>query len=367
MAGFNICTTCEGCKTNVTDVNNFWLLPWCFSCGPTRLGLKSSNESINEWLAYSSTVRNYTLNQNTVDRYTSLVRRSTDWLLDKPIKVIRFLKKCSNSKASLKQATVAMIRVHRTRGWNPPPLNRSLIKDLISALFRIPTNTQTTPKPTKVFTNTEVINMFEKFSQRKSVTDARDAAILALQLFGGRRAGEILNLELNDLTPTRDGVQIRIKKSKTDQRGEGLFFDLPGNTALGINPQKIPADYIRGRPNKFQQLFTTFNSKSKQFTTKKLSVQTWNKSIKRCLMGINRPYRSSHAIRSTAISLAPQHSLHTIAKVGRLEITNKHIQQIYKTDYKSSSSKNRRTPTARFGRGGVTTTCTTFWKQFKLT
>jgi integrase len=49
----------------------------------------------------------------------------------------------------------------------------------------------------------------------------RDAALLSLCFAGAFRRSEVCALEVEDLTQTKDGLRIRIKRSKTDSTGEG--------------------------------------------------------------------------------------------------------------------------------------------------
>lgn len=173
------------------------------------------------------------------------------------------------------------------------------------------------PKPVKVFTNEEIKAMFAFFQSGTSPTGSRDAAILATQLFGARRAGEVLALEKQDITILAGNkLQIRIRKSKTDQRGEGLFFVMPKKTALGVNPAYILAKYVKDTRLPAQLLFPTFDTTLRQYTARSLTVRNWNKRLAVCLEYMGRPYRSSHAIRATAISLSRMENVHAVAQVG---------------------------------------------------
>lgn len=57
--------------------------------------------------------------------------------------------------------------------------------------------------------------------------DVRDKAISLLMYFGAFRKSEVVALTVEDLTFDADGVTVLIRKSKTDQQGEGNYKYLP--------------------------------------------------------------------------------------------------------------------------------------------
>jgi site-specific recombinase XerD len=60
----------------------------------------------------------------------------------------------------------------------------------------------------------------------------RDRALLALGFAGAFRRSELCNLQLSDLTETPDGLMIRIRRSKTDQEGQGAEIAIPRGARL---------------------------------------------------------------------------------------------------------------------------------------
>ena len=55
----------------------------------------------------------------------------------------------------------------------------------------------------------------------------RDRALLALGFAGALRRSELVALEVADLTEVPDGLRVRIRRSKTDQEGEGAEIAIP--------------------------------------------------------------------------------------------------------------------------------------------
>jgi integrase len=55
----------------------------------------------------------------------------------------------------------------------------------------------------------------------------RDRAVLLLGFAGALRRSEVVELDVEDLTEQREGINIRIKSSKTDQEGDGEMVAIP--------------------------------------------------------------------------------------------------------------------------------------------
>src|SRR5215472_12298223 len=56
---------------------------------------------------------------------------------------------------------------------------------------------------------------------RPTLAGSRDRALLALGFAGAFRRSELVALEVADLTKAPDGLRVRIRRSKTDQEGDG--------------------------------------------------------------------------------------------------------------------------------------------------
>lgn len=69
----------------------------------------------------------------------------------------------------------------------------------------------------------------------------RDRAILLIGFSGAFRRSELVAICMKDIVTTRDGVVITLKRSKTDQMGEGRDIGIP----YGSNPITCPVRAIR--------------------------------------------------------------------------------------------------------------------------
>ncbi|MGM4889902.1 site-specific integrase [Tardiphaga sp. 11_C7_N12_6] len=59
------------------------------------------------------------------------------------------------------------------------------------------------------------------------VKDARDRALLLLGFAGGFRRSELIGLDCEDLCRVRQGFEVTIRRSKTDQEGAGRKIGIP--------------------------------------------------------------------------------------------------------------------------------------------
>lgn len=74
-----------------------------------------------------------------------------------------------------------------------------------------------------------------------STIGIRDRALLGIGFGGGLRRSEIVALDAGDVTFTADGVEITIRRSKTDQEGEGRKIGIPH----GSSPLTCPVRGLR--------------------------------------------------------------------------------------------------------------------------
>ena len=75
-----------------------------------------------------------------------------------------------------------------------------------------------------------------------TLTGKRDKAILALGFAGAFRRSELVALDVEDLTDDRDGLRVRVRRSKTDQEGRGLEKAIPHGKY--VRPVALVRDWL---------------------------------------------------------------------------------------------------------------------------
>jgi site-specific recombinase XerD len=81
----------------------------------------------------------------------------------------------------------------------------------------------------------QIINIIEKNSTNE-LKKNRDKALILIGFSGGFRRSELVNIDLEDIEFTKEGVKIFIKRSKTDQSGEGMIKAIPYFKEKGFCP-----------------------------------------------------------------------------------------------------------------------------------
>jgi len=153
-------------------------------------------------------------------------------------------------------------------------------------------------KPLLINNLTKLINVIDN-QNINEIKILRDRTIILIGFSGGFRRNEITSLDYEDLDFVKEGMKINIKRSKTDQFGEGSVKGLPyfdnKKYCPVISSQKwIKISNIRSGP-----LFRRFN-KGLNLSENRLTDQTVALLIKKYLnlSGIDSNNYSGHSLRS---------------------------------------------------------------------
>ncbi len=131
-----------------------------------------------------------------------------------------------NSKFStLKRRLASISSVHRIKGHYIDIKHPIIIENLLG-IKRNKGIKQTSKKPLLINEIKLIIDVINN-SNIKLLRRIRDKALILLGFSGGFRRSELVNLEYEDLDFVSEGVKILIKRSKTDQSGEGMIKALP--------------------------------------------------------------------------------------------------------------------------------------------
>ena len=143
----------------------------------------------------------------------------------------------------------------------------------------------------------------------------RDRAILLLGFAGAFRRSELVSLDIEDLTFTRDGFVILLKKSKTDQEGEGSEKAIP----YGGNPLTCPVravkDWLDAAKIQFGPLLCPINRHG-QLQCKRLTAHAIALIVKRSYLEGSSKNISGHSLRAGFVTTAAKRKVpeHLIMK-----------------------------------------------------
>ena len=81
-------------------------------------------------------------------------------------------------------------------------------------------------KPILISSLKIIINVIDQ-QNKEEIKKLRDRSIILIGFSGGFRRNEIVSLDYDDLDFVPEGLKINLKRSKTDQFGEGTIKALP--------------------------------------------------------------------------------------------------------------------------------------------
>jgi integrase len=133
----------------------------------------------------------------------------------------------------------------------------------------------------------------------------RDRALLLIGFAGGFRRSELTALDAADVAGTRDGLVVTIRRSKTDQEGEGRKIGVP----YGSNPATCPVrsfqSWLESSGITEGPLFRPINRHGKMAATR-LSGAAVGEIVKKYVeaVGLDASHFAGHSLRSGLASSA---------------------------------------------------------------
>ena len=132
----------------------------------------------------------------------------------------------STSKVStLKRRLASISVIHKLKG-HYIDIKHPLIIENLMGIQRKKGVFQKSKKPILINELKEIISIIDN-SEKDERKKARDKALMLIGFSGGFRRSELVNIYLEDLEFTKEGVKIFLKRSKTDQSGEGMIKAIP--------------------------------------------------------------------------------------------------------------------------------------------
>ena len=129
--------------------------------------------------------------------------------------------------STLRRRLVSIGVIHRLKGFYLDTKHPIIIENLMG-IKRKKGNYQKGKKPILINHLKLIIEAIDKdTSEETGIRKLRDKTIILLGFAGGFRRIELISIDFEDLEFVSEGVKIFIRKSKTDQFGEGMLKGLP--------------------------------------------------------------------------------------------------------------------------------------------
>ena len=203
-----------------------------------------------------------------------------------------------NAKMStLKRRLVSIGVIHKLKGHYLDTKHPSIIENIMG-IKRRKGSIQNGKKPLLISSLKIIIDVIDQQNKEK-IKILRDRSIILIGFSGGFRRNEIVSLNYDDLDFVPEGLKIKIKRSKTDQFGEGVIKALPYFDNSHYCPVVSLKNWIDIARINSGALFRRF-SKGSKLTEKRLTDQTVALLIKEYLQlaGIDNKNYSGHSLRS---------------------------------------------------------------------
>ena len=127
--------------------------------------------------------------------------------------------------STLKRRLVSIGVIHKLKGHYLDTKHPSIIENMMG-IKRRKGSIQKGKKPLLINNLKILINVIDK-ENNEEIKKLRDRSIILIGFSGGFRRNEIVSLDYDDLEFVQEGLKISLKKSKTDQFGEGSVKGLP--------------------------------------------------------------------------------------------------------------------------------------------
>ena len=209
-----------------------------------------------------------------------------------------------NSKIStLKRRLVSLSVVHKLKGHYLDTKHPIIVENLMG-IKRLKGSIQKGKKPILISHLKLIINVIDE-QKINDINKFRDKTIILIGFGGGFRRTELISIDHEDLEIVQEGLKITIKKSKTDQFGEGMIKGIPYFSNELYCPVTNLKKWLEISEIKSGPIFRRF-SKGSILTEKRLTDQSVVLLIKKYLKlaGIDNNNFSGHSLRSGFATVA---------------------------------------------------------------
>ena len=199
--------------------------------------------------------------------------------------------------STLKRRLVSIGVIHKLKGYYLDTKHPSIIENIMG-IKRRKGSVQISKKPILVNSLKQIINVIDE-QNKEEIKKLRDRTIILIGFSGGFRRAEIVSLDYDDLDFVPEGVKINLRRSKTDQFGEGFTKGLPYFDNSQYCPVVSLKKWIQISNINSGAVFRRF-TKGSRLSENRLTDQTVALLIKEYLKltGLDSKNYSGHSLRS---------------------------------------------------------------------
>ena len=211
----------------------------------------------------------------------------------------------STKISTLRRRLVSIGIVHKLKGHYLDTKHPVIIENLMG-IKRKKGSIQIGKKPILINHLKEIINVIDNQKIEK-IKKLRNRTLILIGFGGGFRRTELISIDYEDLDFVEEGLKITLRRSKTDQFGEGFVKGIPYFTNEKYCPVMSLKNWINLSKIKTGPIFRRF-AKGSTLTSNRLTDQSVVLIIKDCLKlaGIENKNFSGHSLRSGFATVAAE-------------------------------------------------------------
>ena len=193
-----------------------------FLSRPTKGGERNdlaADEAVEHFIRES-------LSENTRKAYRSDLAHFTDWGGELPasaVLIARYLADHADTLApsSLARRVATLSKVHEANG-GPNPCRSEIVRATMRGIKRVKGTAQDQARP---LLREDLFILLAGLGD--DMRAHRDRTLLLTGWAGGFRSSELVGLDLTDIEEVREGLVLHLRRSKTDQTGQGRKIGIP--------------------------------------------------------------------------------------------------------------------------------------------
>jgi len=221
--------------------------------------------------------------------------------------------------STLKRRIASISVIHKMKG-HYLDTKHPLIMENLHGIRRVKGSYQKAKKPILINDLKLIINAINEENQLEN-KKIRNKALILIGFSGGFRRSELVNIEYEDVEFVKEGVKIFVKRSKTDQSGEGMIKAIPyfdNELFCPVKSLKIWINYSEVKAGKIFDI----SDKSVSLIIKKYAS----------LSGLNPNNYGGHSLRSgfatsTAQSGAEERNIMAMTGHKTTQMVRRYIQE----------------------------------------
>ena len=264
----------------------------------TLTNLKSSKAN-NTIKAYKSDFKDFSL---------FCIKHNLESMPSNPNTVSLYLTSLSKTDAkisTLRRRLVSIGVIHKFKGHYLDTKHPIIVENLLG-IRRTKGSFQKGKKPLLINHLNKIIEVINK-DNTPIIKKLRDKSLILIGFSGGFRRSEIISIDYQDLEFVEEGLKIMVKRSKTDQYGEGYLKGIPYFSNEMLCPVRTLKDWIDISKINTGPIFRKFN-KGFNLSNLRLTDQTIALVIKNYLnkAGLDSKNYSGHSLRSGFASVTAE-------------------------------------------------------------